>query len=184
MNDEMKHLILRTEKAISLPEERRTHLRQWDAELYAKELDLIREDIGFISNHHSEEAKNLMLDFIAAGCFIVSKTTVKDSTICDLFQKCVEDLAGILSKIPANSQEIADVVCRITCMPDFSYGYGYYFNNDAVSTFKELLSKDDGFDRLKNGLTEKLRVTKKKNHEFISRIERVLNKIARYRKLS
>jgi hypothetical protein len=183
MNDAMEYLISRTGKAISLLGKRRTFLKQRAAEFYSEEIDLNRGDIEFIANDHSEEAKKFMLDFIEAGCFIVSRTTCKDSTVMALFQKCVKDLVVILSKTPVNPQEVAEVVCEITCMSDFSNedngegGCGYCFNNDAISTFKELLSKDDGFDRLKDKLTERLNKTEKRKHELICRIKRALNKI-------
>ena len=182
MNNEIKYLISRTKNAISILNESKMYVKKWGAESYVKELDLIREDIGFIAGNYPEEAKNLMLDFIDTSYSIFDRITDKDSVIEDFYQKCVEDLVKIFGKFPLNVQEIVEVVHNITCMYDLCYGH--YFNNQAISSFKELLSKEDGFDRLKNKLTKRLSKTKKKRLKFINRIEEALNEITRHKELS
>jgi hypothetical protein len=181
MDGAIKYLISRTEKVISLQNETTEDFRKMNTELYAKELDFIRKDIGFIAKTHQKKAKNLMLDFIEASYSIFDRITDKNSIFEKLFQKCVEDLAGILAQNPPKTQEIADIVCHIICMYDLSFGH--YFNNNAISTFKELLSQDEGLDRLKDKLTERLNKTKKKRHEFIYRIENALKEIAQCKEL-
>jgi hypothetical protein len=188
MNDEMKHLVSRTKEMILLLNESEMYLKKRATESYVKELDLIREDIVFISNNYQEEAKNLMIDFINASCSVFGRVTDKDFVIENLFQKCVEDLVGILAKTPSDIQEIVDIVYKIICMYDSSYErrfiYGHCFNNDAVSTFKGLLSKDNGFGKLRDRLTERLSKTKKKERGVICRIEEALDEIKNYEGLS
>jgi len=182
MNNEIKYLISRTKKAISILNKSEMYVKKWGAESYMKELDLVREDINFIANSNPEEAKNLMLDFIDTSYSIFDRITDKDFVIEDFFQKCVEDLVEIFGRLPLNIQEIVEAVYSITCMYDLSYGY--CFNYQAVSSFKELLSKENGFDRLKDKLTERLNKTKKKRVDFIDRLKKALDEITRYKELS
>jgi len=178
MTNEIEYLISRTKKIISLLNKSEMRVKWSWAESYVRELDLIREDIGFVANSHPEEAKNLILDLIETSYFIFDRITDKDFVTEDFYQKCVEDLVGIIMRTPSNSQEIADIVCSIICMHDLSYGH--YFNNKAVFSFKELLSKINGFNRLKDKLTEQLSKTKKKRRKLICRINDALDEIMYY----
>lgn len=144
---------------------------EWGIEFYVKEFDLIREDIGFIAKSHIENTKNLMLDFLNMSHFIFARVKDKDCLLEDFFQKCVEDLVRIITKLHLNMHEIVDIISNIVCMQyDRRYApYGHRFNNNAVSSFKDLLSKNDGFNILKCKLTELNNSKNKKNPDFLYR---------------
>lgn len=78
--------------------------------------------------------------------------------------------------------KLVDIISNIVCMQyDRRYApYGHRFNNNAVSGFKDLLSKNDGFDILKCKLTELNNSRNKKNPDFLYRINKSLEKITYY----
>jgi hypothetical protein len=182
MSNETKYLISRTKKAILLLHDSEMYVKKWGAESYVKELGLIREDIDFIAIGYPEEAKILMLDFIDTSYSIFYRIKDKDSVIEDFFQKCVEDLVGIFAKLPFDIQEIVEVVYTIICMyPDNSNApFGHFFNNHAVFSFKNFLSRDDGLYRLKDKLIELLNSPEKKKYDFLYCINATLKEIAFY----